>query len=175
MLDPVDQIDLDDALAVGAYFHRPLWELPTLVEHRKLACVSEYAAWVIYNRYYLNHYTLSVHNFEEGFDTIARFNAFLEEKGVALNDAGGKVKRSADGLLLQSSTVAGMIGVEFACGNKAMVSGSYVEFAERRVLPEFECLPKENITRAHRREGFEAGNADKIFESTYDRQTERQA
>ena len=53
------------------------------------------------------------------------------------------------------------------------ISGSYVEFAERRVRPEFAHLPPEAITRQHRREGFEAGNADKIFESTYMEQTDR--
>jgi len=48
-----------------------------------------------------------------------------------------------------------------------------VEFAERKVLPDFRHLPKAAIRREHRREGFEAGNADKIFESTYSGQTIR--
>ena len=58
-------------------------------------------------------------------------------------------------------------------GLKHAISGSYVEFAERRVLPQFADLPKAQITRAHRREGFEAANADKIFESTYSTQTQK--
>lgn len=173
--DPVDEIDLNDAESVGGFFHQALWPVPNLVDHRKLASVNEYAAWVIFNRHYLNHYTFSVHNFEKGFNTIAAFNSFLLKNGVALNDSGGMIKESADGLLIQSSTVANLIEVEFACGSKAKVSGSYVEFIERRVLPEFECLPQDSITRAHRRDGFETGNADKIFESTYEVQTSRRA
>ena len=53
--------------------------------------VGEYAAWVIYNRYYLNHYTISVHNLQNGYGTIQEFNAFLERIGIKLNDAGGKI------------------------------------------------------------------------------------
>lgn len=53
------------------------------------------------------------------------------------------------------------------------IPGSYVEFAERRVLPKYRDLPAHALTDAHRREGFEAGNADKIFESTYLAQTNK--
>ena len=48
-----------------------------------------------------------------------------------------------------------------------------VEFAERKVFPEFKNLPIEDIEPKHRREGFEASNADKIFESTFIKQTDR--
>lgn len=171
--DPINHINLDDPYTVGAFFHTPLWDLPTLVDHRILGSVSEYAAWAIFNRYYLNHYTLSVHNFKRGYNTIAQMNDFLERNGISLNDSGGKIKMSKDGLLLQSSTVAEMMDTEFACGNKSKVSGSYVEFAERRVLPEFGNLSEKDIRREHRREGFEADNADKIFESTFEKQTLR--
>jgi hypothetical protein len=40
-------------------------------------------------------------------------------------------------------------------------------------LPEFEHLPFDQIKRHMRRDGFEAGNADKIFESTFTTQTQR--
>jgi hypothetical protein len=151
--------------------HSPLWRLPTLADFKTLQAESEYAAWVIYNRYYLNHFTVSVHNLPEPHDTCAGFNQFLEARGYKLNDSGGKVKQSPDGMLLQSSTIAEMLDVTFAGGETEQISGSYVEFAERRVLPEFSSLPKSQIKREHRREGFEAGNADKIFESTYSTQT----
>lgn len=127
---------------------------------------------MIYNRYYLNHFTVSVHTLPEGFDTIPAFNEWVEGHGFTLNAAGGKVKTSPDGLLRQSSTVAEMIDAEFAGGDVHTISGSYVEFAERRPLPEYAHLPKAELTRAMRREGFEAGNADKIFESTYREQTQ---
>lgn len=169
--DPVDALDLDDAAQVDAFLHRALWRLPRYADYQRLASESEYAAWVIYNRYYLNHFTVSVHNLPEGYNTVEQFNAFLEAKGFTLNASGGKAKKSPDGLLIQSSTVAEMIGAEFAGGERHQISGSYVEFAERRPLPEFEG--QTGLTREGRREGFEAGNADKIFESTYSAQTLR--
>lgn len=170
--DPVDALDLDDTKQVGEFFHQPLWELPTAVEYEQLAEESEYAAWVIYNRYYLNHYTISVHQLEK-HNTLEKFNAFLEEVGIVLNTAGGKIKVSPDGLLRQSSSVAKMISATFSCGKTQNIPGSYVEFAERLPLPKFSHLPKKELQRFHRREGFEAGNADKIFESTFREQAEK--
>lgn len=165
--DPVDGLNLDDATETDRFLHSSLWDRPTLAHYQQLAEESEYAAWVIFNRYYLNHYTLSVHQLKEGYNTVADFNGFLERHGFRLNNAGGKIKQSPDGLLLQSSTVAGQVEATFAGGEKIMIPGSYVEFAERRVLPAFRQLPPSEIGRVHRRDGFEAGNADKIFESTY--------
>ncbi len=169
--DPVDALDLSNPLEIDAFLHAPLWHLPTLADYLELGKESEYAAWVIHNRYYLNHYTISVHNLPAPFNTLERFNQFLESHGVVLNTSGGKIKRSPDGLLLQSSTVAEMLTAEFAGGEHHTISGSYVEFAERLVLPQFQHLEPSQIKREHRREGFEAGNADKIFESTYSEQT----
>ena len=165
--DPVNGLNLDDADVVDTYLHSSAWGLPSLADYEALAGESEYAAWAIYNRYYLNHFTLSVHNLGKGYNTLEAFNAFLERNGIVLNDAGGKIKRSPDGNLLQSSTVAGMVNAAFAGGEQKRIPGSYVEFAERRVLEAFRHLPEDQITAAHRREGFEALNADKIFESTY--------
>ncbi|MBC9915430.1 DUF1338 domain-containing protein [Chitinophaga varians] len=172
-VDPVTLLDLDDSKAVDTFLHSGLWRTPTLADFQTLAAESEYAAWVIYNRYYLNHFTVSVHNLPAGYNTIAEFNQFLEQNGFILNDAGGKIKTSPDGKLLQSATVAGMIPATFAGGDTIKIAGSYVEFAERKVLPEFADLPATAIRREHRREGFEAGNADKIFESTYSTQTKK--
>jgi hypothetical protein len=169
--DPVLKINLDDAEAADQFLHSGLWRIPTFEDYLALSKESEYAAWVIYNRYYLNHFTISVHNLKEGYNTIADFNTFLERNGFTLNDSGGKIKVSPDGNLLQSSTVAEMIEATFANGIKHRISGSYVEFAERKVLKQFEHLPASAIKREHRREGFEANNADKIFESTYSSQT----
>lgn len=170
-IDPVDALNLEDPTAVDLFLHSSLWSTPTLGDYLALAKESEYAAWVIYNRYYLNHFTVSVHNLGAGYNTIQDFNAFLERNGFILNDAGGKFKVSPDGLLLQSSTVAKMIEATFLHGEKHLIAGSYVEFAERRLLPQFQHLTPGDIKREHRREGFEANNADKIFESTYSSQT----
>ncbi len=169
--DPVDLLDLEDGVAVDEYLHSGLWRLPTWEDYSRLLEESEYAAWVIYNRYYLNHFTVSVHNLSTPFDTVEGFNMFVENLGVKLNNSGGKIKISPDGMLLQSSTVAEMVDAEFAGGDRHLISGSYVEFAERQVLAEHRGLSKSEIGMQHRREGFEAGNADKIFESTFIRQT----
>ncbi len=171
--DPIDAIDLDDTQAVGDFFYKPLWKLPTLADFQKLSEESEYAAWVIYNRYYLNHYTISVHDLPSPYNTLEVFNEFLEGLGIVLNSSGGIIKTSNDGLLRQSSSVAEMVDATFAHNEKMKISGSYVEFAERSILPEFKSLDKNDIQREHRREGFEAANADKIFESTYLEQTSK--
>jgi len=173
--DPVDALDLDNAAVIDFFLHSSNWAVPSWEDYNALAAVSEYAAWAIYNRYYLNHFTISVQNLPEGYNTVAAFNIFLEKHGFVLNDSGGKIKTSPDGLLLQSSTVARLVEAEFAGGHKVFIPGSYVEFAERRVLPAFAHLPAADILREHRREGFEAGNADKIFESTFTSQTDRRS
>jgi hypothetical protein len=171
--DPVDNLDLDDAIAVGNFLHQPLWRIPSSTDYMKLLEESEYAAWVIYNRYYLNHYTISVHYMKEGYNQLHQFNEFLERNGIVLNDSGGKIKVSPDGLLLQSSTVAQVVKAVFAGDEVHDIAGSYVEFAERKVLPEFSHLPEKERKREHLREGFEANNADKIFESTFISQINR--
>jgi hypothetical protein len=169
--DPVDTLNLDDAAVVDEFLHSALWRTPVYADYCALATASEYASWAIYNRYYLNHFTISIHNFKDGYNTITEFNAFLERNGFVLNDAGGKFKESPDGLLLQSSTVANMMEAEFADGEIKSIPGSYVEFAERKPLPQYRNLSAKELKREHRREGFEANNADKIFESTYTEQT----
>lgn len=168
--DPVDALDLDNGNEIGEFFHRPLWQLPAKADYQELLAESEYAAWVIYNRYYLNHYTISVHNLAEGYNRLEDFNGFIELLGVKLNKEGGKIKVSPDGLLRQSSSVAEMQEARFAGGESMEIAGSYVEFAERLVLPEYANLQADRIQAIHRREGFETGNADKIFESTYIKQ-----
>jgi hypothetical protein len=175
--DPVLALDLNDGQQIDQFLHQPLWSTPSWSDYQRLSQESEYAAWVIYNRYYLNHFTVSVHNLPEPWNTVESFNRFLESIGIPLNDAGGKIKVSPDGLLIQSSTVAQMVEADFieSDGSSSLhqISGSYVEFAERRPLPEFAHLPANQLQRGHRRDGFEVGNADRIFESTFSSQTGR--
>lgn len=169
--DPVDMLNLDNAEQVDNFLHKSLWRTPSWRDYQALSKESEYAAWVIYNRYYLNHFTISVHTLPEGFNSISQFNTFLEDNGFQLNNSGGKIKTSNDGLLIQSSTVAEMIEAEFSSINGKPVikkiSGSYVEFAERRPVH------TDGNSNSDRREGFEANNANRIFESTYKKQTRR--
>ena len=171
--DPLDRIDLNNSSAVADFFKTPLWKLPNVEDYKILLAESEYAAWVIYNRYYLNHYTISVHDLPKSFNTLENFNEFLKSIGIKLNTSGGEIKTSLDELLSQSSSVANQISAVFSEGNTQNIAGSYVEFAERKILPEFLNLSKELIKRKHRREGFETGNADKIFESTFTSQLKK--
>lgn len=53
---------------------------------------------------------------------------------------------SPDALLLQSSTVADSIPFEFSDGIKESVPCSYIEFAERIVLPEYKDLPEDKVS-----------------------------
>ena len=171
--DPVDHLNLNDATAVATYFQTPLWELPSLEDYELLLAESEYAAWVIYNRYYLNHYTISVHDLPKPYNQLESFNSFLKEIGIQLNTSGGEIKTSGDQLLRQTSSVANTVRASFANQKSKVIAGSYVEFAERSPLPEFADLPAAELHREHRREGFETANADRIFESTFTSQLKK--
>ena len=116
-----------------------------------------------------------MHELPAPYNELASFNKFLKSIGIKLNDAGGEIKISRDQLLRQSSTVAQTILATFANGKTAEIAGSYVEFAERLPLPQYAKLHKEKLTNSHRREGFEAGNADKIFESTFNVQINKKS
>ena len=171
--DPVDDVNLNDVKEVISFFRKPLWDLPSLKDYKILLKESEYASWVIYNRYYLNHYTISVHELPEGYNTLEEFNDFLLNLGIKLNDSGGLLKISKDGLLKQSSTIANRVLAKFKNYEESYIAGSYVEFAERKVLPEYASLKSSKIKSLHRRDGFETGNADLIFESTFSNQVKK--
>ncbi|KAK8493705.1 hypothetical protein V6N11_021361 [Hibiscus sabdariffa] len=151
------------------------WEKPLYSEFQQLAGESEYAAWTLVNGYALNHVTISTHRLKSNLKNIKSLNQFIEKNGFKLNSEGGILKVSPDGLLLQSSTVADSIPFSFSDGSNASVPCSYIEFAERLVLPEYKNLPESEIKESHRRDGFEVGNADKIFESTSKEQLTRRA
>jgi len=143
------------------------WGAVDFKDYEALAAESEYAAWTLVNGYAVNHATVPVHRLREAFPGgIEPFAAFLEAEGFTLNCAGGAVKASPDGLLLQGSTMADSVPHVFADGVERAVPGAFIEFAERLVLPEFSHLPTGEVKETHRRDGFEAANADKIFEST---------
>ncbi|KZV58770.1 hypothetical protein F511_13899, partial [Dorcoceras hygrometricum] len=143
-----------------------MWNKPSYSEFQRLARESEYAAWTLVNGYTLNHVTISTHRLKSQLRTIGNLNQFIEENGFKLNSEGGVLKVSPDGHLLQSSTVADSSPFQFSDGITESVPCSYIEFAERLVLPQFKDLPENKVEEFHRRDGFEVGNADKIFEST---------
>ncbi|KAK9935210.1 hypothetical protein M0R45_022320 [Rubus argutus] len=151
------------------------WEKPLYNEFQQLARESEYAAWTLVNGYAVNHVTISAHHLKSHLRDIKSLNQFIEENGFRLNSEGGILKVSPDGLLLQSSTVADPVYFEFRDGQTELVPCSYIEFAQRLVLPQYSNLPSNEVKEHHRRDGFEVGNADKIFESTSKEQLTRRA
>jgi len=112
---------------------------------------SEYAAWVATFGFIVNHFTISVTECET-FDTVEQINSFLKEHGYRINSSGGEVKGSPEQGLEQSSIMAEDIIVEFDSLESEMhdIPGCYYEFALRH----------------NGFDGFIAGSADKIFEST---------
>ncbi|KAG8473278.1 hypothetical protein CXB51_035211 [Gossypium anomalum] len=151
------------------------WEKPLYSEFQQLAGESEYAAWTLVNGYALNHVTISTHRLKSNLRNIKSLNEFIEKNGFKLNSDGGVLKVSPDGLLLQSSTVADSMPFSFSDGVDESVPCSYIEFAERLALPQYKNLSESEIKESHRRDGFEVGNADKIFESTSKEQLTRRA
>lgn len=137
---------------------------------------SEYAAWTLVNGYALNHVTISVHRLKSHLNKIKKLNQFLEEKGFKLNSEGGVLKGlvswnsqtnlssqnkrkqrqpliylsifsvSPDGGLLQSSTVADSISFKFSDGVVKSIPCSYIEFAERLVLPQYQNVPESEVS-----------------------------
>eukprot|EP00741_Cyanophora_paradoxa_P025099 tig00000342_g24227.t1 len=148
------------------------WPTPTLADYEALNAESEYASWTLVNAYAFNHITVAVHLMRQ-YNSLEKLSAFLKEKGFLLNNSAGEIKTSEDGLLKQSSTVADKVSMRFAGGEERVIPGSYIEFAERLVLPKFARIAPADIREEHRRDGFEVANADKIFESTYQSQAFR--
>ncbi|XP_047963086.1 uncharacterized protein LOC125207682 isoform X1 [Salvia hispanica] len=171
------------AMSGNGYMHSALasalgcltWETPSFSEFQQLARESEYAAWTLVNGYALNHVTVSAHRLKSNLRKIDNLNKFIEENGFRLNSEGGILKVSPDGLLLQSSTVADSSSFHFSEGITESIPRCYIEFAERLVLPQFKNVAEDKVEEFHRRDGFEVGNADKIFESTSKDQLSRQA
>lgn len=120
--------------------------------YQKLLAESEYAAWVAAFGYRPNHFTVSI-NHLESFDNIEQVNDFLEENGFKLNSVFGKVKGTPCAGLEQSSTLANKTEVQFS-DFSVNIPSCFYEFAQRHEI-DGELF-----------DGFIAGSADKIFEST---------
>jgi Domain of unknown function (DUF1338) len=178
-----------------AEFQTPLFTNISYEKYQFLRAESEYAAWVygMNVQAEMNHLTLAVHSLPPPLNELRYFNEMItNELGLSLNAPNNPIQTSPDGLLLQSSTVAQLVAVDFTEDNdngddadvgttttttrrqrQHSIPGSYVEFAERRVLPQFADVLSPG--REHRREGFETANANVIFESTIDNNTTRRA
>ena len=127
------------------------WQMITKETYDFLKTESEYAAWVATFGFIVNHFTISVTDCES-FDNLEQVNSFLKENGYRINDSGGEIKGSVEQGLEQSSIMAEDISVEFDSLKYEPhdIPGCYYEFALRH----------------NGFDGFIAGSADKIFEST---------
>lgn len=148
----IDQVEPDmlnrvDLPVIG----RP-WTV-SRADYATLADESEYAAWVAAFGFRANHFTILV-NALERFDGLQQLNAFLNDQGYCLNTSGGQIKGSPEVYLEQSSTLADKVAVQFSDGTATIPCG-YYEFARRYPLPNGQLF-----------QGFVAGSADRIFEST---------
>eukprot|EP00775_Hariotina_reticulata_P007665 gene7665-7868_t len=143
------------------------WRTPSREDYLTLLDESEYGAWVLVNGFLLNHTALSVHQIKGHTGDIYTFANELVMKGFDLNQTGGLMKVSPDHGLLQCSTVADLVDFRFSDGQTHPVVGAYMEFVERKPLPEFEHLAASGqLKEAHRRDGFESDSALNIFAST---------
>jgi hypothetical protein len=99
----------------------------------------------------VNHFTISVTDCSS-FENLGQVNSYLKENGYRINDSGGEIKGSVKQGLEQSSIMAENVSVEFDSeeGQLFEIPGCYYEFALRH----------------NNFDGFIAGSADKIFEST---------
>lgn len=129
------------------------WSKIPYSTYLKLRDESEYAAWMCVFGYVANHFTISVNGLKS-FDGLVDLNTFIKDSGFPLNTAGGEIKGSSEVYLVQSSTLASEIRVNFG-DEEHLIPGCYYEFAERFPMSNGEIYS-----------GFIASSADKIFEST---------
>ncbi len=130
-----------------------VWGPPLYKIYRLLLDESEYAAWLYYNGFCANHFTVLV-NHLNNFSSLESVNQFLKNNGFELNDSGDEIKGSPEMLLEQSSTKANLVKGNFIEG-QFDVTACYYEFAKRYEQADGTMF-----------KGFIAKSADKIFEST---------
>jgi len=128
------------------------WSLTTAT-YRRLAEVSEYAAWVAALGLRPNHFTVNV-NALSTFEGLPDLLDFVEALGFRLNESGGRIKGTPAQYLEQGATLADRLVVEFM--DAALeVPTCYYEFAYRHMMADGRLF-----------DGFVEASADKIFEST---------
>jgi hypothetical protein len=174
----LDQVHLDhfDSVRHGlqttfAHLDSTPWPWIAFEDHQKLKEESEYASWVAAFGNRVNHFTVAVH-YSRVFDSISAINSAMQKVRVKLNDSGGLVKGSQAQMLEQSSTVADLVYWPFKDGELHVIPYAYIEFAYR-----FPRNPEARKPYRHEDfyHGFEEKSADKIFESTYEKQAGAQS
>ncbi len=60
--DPITELDFSSAKDIDNYLHSRLWETPSYEDFQTVSDESEYLSWVLFNDYYLNHFTVTVND-----------------------------------------------------------------------------------------------------------------
>ncbi len=134
-----------------------LWNPISYATYQTLLAESEYAAWVSAMGLRPNHFTIAINHLQH-HRSVEEVLRVVEEQGIPINTAGGRVKGTPAVLLEQGATMADRQMVEFAGGKRHEVPTCYYEFALR--------YPDASGTLY---DGFVPASADKIFESTHAR------
>lgn len=137
-----------DLIFSGTFFDPLSYDI-----YLKLREESEYAAWFYVFGFRANHFTVSINSLRK-FDNILKVNDLIKSNGFILNKSGGEIKGTPADLLQQSSTMADIVSIKFREG-KFDIPSCYYEFAQRYPGSDGKLYG-----------GFNAGSADKIFEST---------
>ena len=145
---PEETLNYDNIIYAGR-----LWDKPSYHTYEKLKMESEYAAWLYYNGFCANHFTVSVNHLQK-LDALEKVNDLIKENGFKINSSGGEIKGTPAELLEQSSIMSEIFEGDFIEG-RYPITGCYYEFARRY-----------NDENGNLYSGFIAKSADKIFEST---------
>lgn len=159
--DYIDDLNYKDTKAIIKYLHTPLWPTPSFSDYQALNQESEYLAWVFYNKYYLNHFTLSIHhlkslhyqdirnavlqefyktnNIKKLHETLRQayaeimksFNTFLKDNNFKMNSPKGNELNISPDGLLLQSSTKAQLIEADFPDGTHQVPGSYVEFAYR--------------------------------------------
>lgn len=138
-----------------------LWELPSFQDYNTLLRDSEYAAWLSIWGLRANHFTIYI-NYLTQFSSLESVVDLLKEQHFSMNEEGGVIKGEPEDFLIQASTMADRQVVEFKDAGQQQVSSCYYEFAQRFNQPDGNLY-----------QGFVPSSADKIFESTNNKISEK--
>jgi hypothetical protein len=147
----IEQITPQMVSAENFLYSGKPWQV-SFSTYQKLLAQSEYAAWVAAFGYRPNHFTVSINHLED-FDSIEAVNQLVLDNGFAMNSVNGLVKGTRGTGLQQSSTMANKVDVVFT-DFTVKIPSCFYEFALRHKVD------------GQLFDGFIAGSADKIFEST---------
>ena len=103
--------------------------------YQELLEESQYASWMYAFGFYISHFAMNINAFKH-FNEISDVNTFLKQHNHPLNNigVGGEIQGTSADHLVQSSTLAGKIAIEFIEGTFDIPS-SYYEFVKRYPMP----------------------------------------